>query len=138
MTYGDGVAIEFSDTLPIHIQKAENETKKLLGIDCKFYGCFKKGHKINGAKKCHYNWWYDDEEIKDAVRVYLKKIYPTHYGECRKYSSRITIPRYCLHGLQNCISRGVTDSTFAFYESLFEEKVIFPPLCFFLPTFIRF
>ena len=36
MSYGAGVAIEFSNTLPIHIQKAENDQKKLLGIDCKF------------------------------------------------------------------------------------------------------
>ena len=82
MTYGAGVAIEFSDTLPIHIQKVENDKAKLLGIDCKFYGYFVKGHKTNGAKKCQYNWCYDDEEIKDAVHAYLKQIYPTHYGEC--------------------------------------------------------
>ena len=92
MSYGVGFAIEFSDTLPIHIQKAENDKKKLLGIDCKFYGCFVKGHKINGSKKCQYNWCYDDEEIKDVVHAYLKQIYPTHYGECYKYPSRITNP----------------------------------------------
>ena len=45
MSYCAGVAIEFSDTLPIHTQKAENDKKKLLGIDYKFYGCFVKGHK---------------------------------------------------------------------------------------------
>ena len=52
MTYGTGVAIEFSNTLRIHIQKAENDKKKLLGIDCKLYGCFVKGHETNGSKKC--------------------------------------------------------------------------------------
>ena len=71
MTYGAGVAIEFSDTLPIHIQMTENDKKELLGIDCKFYGCFVMGHKTNGAKKCQYNWCYDDKEIKDAVHAYL-------------------------------------------------------------------
>ena len=91
-TYGGGVVIEFSDTLPIHIQKVVHDKKKLLGSDCKFYGCFVKGHKTNGAKKCQYNWCYDDEEIKDAVHAYLKQIYPTHYGECYKYPSRITDP----------------------------------------------
>ena len=70
MTYGAGVAIEFSDRLPIHIQKAENDKKKLLGIDYKLYGWFVKGHKKNGLKKCQYNWCYDDEEIKDAVHAY--------------------------------------------------------------------
>ena len=45
MTYNAGSAIEFSDTLPIHIQKVENDKTKLLGIFCKFYSYFEKGHK---------------------------------------------------------------------------------------------
>ena len=89
MTYGAGVAIEVTETLPLYIQKAENDKKTLLGIDCKWYGCFEKGHKTNAAKKCQYYACYDDEEIKEKMHAYLKQIYPTHYGECYKYSSRI-------------------------------------------------
>ena len=32
MTYGSGVAIEYTDTLPSHIKLAENNKKKLLGV----------------------------------------------------------------------------------------------------------
>ena len=35
---------------PYPHQKAENDKKKLLGIDYKFYCCFVKGHKTNGVK----------------------------------------------------------------------------------------
>ena len=51
MTYDSGVAIEVTGTLPLYIQKTENDKKTLLGIDCKWYGCFEKGHKTNAAKK---------------------------------------------------------------------------------------
>ena len=115
MTYGDGVAMECTDTLPSQIKLAEDDKKKLLGVKFPFYGCFVKGYVTNKAKRCQYHSCYDDDEIKNKMNTHLQKIHPMHYGECFKYSSRITDPRNCLHGLQNCIHRGVTDSTFAFY-----------------------
>ena len=99
MSYGAGVAIECTDTLPIYIKLAEDNIKKLLGVKYPFYGCFVKGHVTNKAKKCQYNGPKDDEERKDRMNTCLEKIYPTHYGECYKYSSRIIDPRNCLHGL---------------------------------------
>ena len=125
MTYGAGVAIKFFDTLPIHLQKAENDKNNQLGIDCKCYGCFVKGYKTKN----------DDEEIKDAVHVYLqKKIQRITVSVINTYFVS-PIPD-CLHGLQNFIHRGVTDSTFAFYESLFGEKVMFRLRCFVLQYLI--
>ena len=76
------------------------------------------------------------EELNVKINVYLQNIYPSQYGECYQYSSHIADSRNCLHGLQNSIYRGVTDSTFTFYESLFEEKVIFRLRSFFLQYFI--
>ena len=51
MTYGAGVAIECTDTLPSHTKLAEDNKKKLQGVKYPFYGCFVKEHVTNKAKK---------------------------------------------------------------------------------------
>ena len=136
-TYGSGVALD-SDSIPEFVKEAEERKKELLGIHCPFYGCFVKNHKTTKAKKCQYYGVKNKEELNIRITAYLKNIYPAQYGECYQYSTRIADPRNCLRGLQKVIYRGVTDSTLPFYESLFEEKVIFPPLDFFFPTFNHF
>ena len=136
-TYGSGVALD-SDSIPEFVKEAEERKKELLGIQCPFYGCFVKNHKTTKAKKCQYYGVKNKEELNIKITAYLQNIYPAQYGECYQYSTRIADPRNCLRGLQKVIYRGVTDSTLPFYESLFEEKVIFPPLDFFFPTFNHF
>ena len=118
-TYGGGVALE-CDSIPRYIHEAEERKKELLGKNrCTFYGCFIKGHLTTKAKKCQYHGVKNKEELNERINAYLKNIYPEQYGECYKYPSHIADPRNGLHGLQNPIHRGVTDSTFAFYECLF-------------------
>ena len=63
MTYGAGVAMECTDTLPSQIKLAEDDKKKLLGVKFPFYGCFVKGYVTNKAKRCQYHSCYDDDEI---------------------------------------------------------------------------
>ena len=123
--------------IPRYIHEAEERKKEMLGKNrCTFYGCFIKGHLTTKEKKCQYHDVKNKEELNERINAYLKNIYPEQYGECYKYPSNIADPRNGLHGLQNPIHRGVTDSTFAFYECFFQEKVIFPAGVFFPQLFV--
>ena len=126
MTYKFGVALD-SNMVPDYIRVAENKKKELLKVTCPILCCIVKGHVTNGTKNCRYNVTKKLGQLNSTVNDYLAKLYPENYGECCQYSYRISTP-WCRQRCSNFIivvSRGVTDSTFAFYERFFEEKVIF-------------
>ena len=119
MTYGAGVALSM-DTYPDFIREKETQKKELLNVQCPWFGCFTKGHVSTKAKKCQYHGFYkNDQELQQKIHVYLKPIYPSHYGECYKYSCRPTVPSDSKIRQPKFPLR---QSTFAFYEHHFEEK----------------
>ena len=119
MTYGAGVALSM-DTYPDFIREKETQKKELLNVQCPWFGCFTKGHVSTKAKKCQYHGYYkNDQELQQKIHAYLKPIYPSHYGECYKYSCRPTVPSDSKIRQPKFPLR---QSTFAFYEHHFEEK----------------
>ena len=111
------------NTYPDFIREKETQKRELINVQYLWFGCFTKGHVSTKAKECQYHGFYKhDQELQQQNYAYLKPIYPSHYGECYKYS-------YCPPMPSDSKSRHpkfpLRQSTFTFYEHHFEERWFF-------------
>ena len=83
-TYGAGVAIETISNLPSFVVSDDQELKGKKSQKCPFVGCTGTNHKTNGSKSCVYHHCNTEKELIEAMKNYLKRKYPSQYGECKR------------------------------------------------------
>ena len=88
MTYGAGITVSKP-----RLHSREREIKRNCSI--------LTAHCVNASlkdtrkhyKKCKYHGFYRNEnELKEKFNAYLKKKFPSHYGDCYQYLYRLPIP----------------------------------------------